>query len=352
MIKALIFDLGGVVQGLDWSPVVNALLDLRSDLDIFTYKEAFYHDRPRHFDLYATGEMDAETFWAGVAHRLGLAPDAAARLSESFKLVYSFLNVDLCAMLQQLAGTYELYSLSNACPEIERKVFEDGAYHNVFRKIYFSHEMGCKKPAAAAYLAVLDDAGLKPGECVFVDNDAVNVLGAEAVGMSGVLYRGRRALAEELAGRFGIDCGQSARDGDVGYTSGVFDLFHQGHLNLLLRASSRCRRLIVGVTTDELAFSFKGVRPLASFAERIEIVRALRCVDEAVPQDTMDKYAIWQRRRFDVMFASQAQTPRWPEVERTFLARFAPGQAPKIVYLPYTPGVSSTLRRQAVGWSG
>lgn len=350
-IRALIFDLGGVLQGLDWSPVVNSLLDLRADLDITGYREAFYHDRPANFDRYATGRMDAETFWSGVAERLNLPPDSTDRLSRSFEQVYSFLNVDLRDMLLELGGEYRLFALSNACPEIERRVAASPAYHGLFDELFFSHTIGCKKPSPEAYRHVCRRAGLAPEECVFVDNDMANIPAARAVGMHTVLYSGQEALARELEARFGIVCGGPV--GAVGYTTGVFDLFHQGHLNLLRRARARCGRLVVGVTTDELCREFKGVDPVVPFEERAAVVGAVRYVDEVVAQRSMDKYEAWLEHRFDVMFASGSPTARWPEVERRFLENFADGSGPpEIVYLPYTPGVSSSLRREATGRSG
>lgn len=76
----------------------------------------------------------------------------------------------------------------------------------------------------------------------------------------------------------------------IGYTSGVFDLFHIGHLNLLKNAKGMCDKLIVGVTTDDLSL-YKGKKPLIPFEDRLEIVRAVRYVDAVVPQETMDKAA-------------------------------------------------------------
>lgn len=85
--------------------------------------------------------------------------------------------------------------------------------------------------------------------------------------------------------------------GLIGYTTGVFDLFHIGHLNLLRRAKTKCDYLIVGVTVDELV-AYKGKHPVIPFEERIEIVRAIRYVDEAVAQTTMDKMQAWKNTIF------------------------------------------------------
>ena len=88
----------------------------------------------------------------------------------------------------------------------------------------------------------------------------------------------------------------------VGYTTGVFDLFHIGHLNLLQNAKSNCDRLIVGVSTDELVESYKHKKPIIPFVERTEIVSALKCVDEVVAQTHRDKIAAYHEIKFDVMF--------------------------------------------------
>ena len=130
--------------------------------------------------------------------------------------------------------------------------------------------------------------------------------------------------------------------GVVGYTTGVFDLFHVGHLNLLQRARGACDRLVVGVTTDELARTRKGRAPFVPLEERLAIVAALRCVDEVVIQDNMDKFAAWQRLGFQRMFVGSDWQghPDWVALE----ARFA-GVGVEIVYFPYTAHVSTTRLR-------
>lgn len=134
----------------------------------------------------------------------------------------------------------------------------------------------------------------------------------------------------------------------VGYTTGVFDIFHQGHLNLLRNAKEYCDFLIVGVSTDELCVNFKSKKPAVPFAERIDIVGAIRYVDKVVPQDSMDKYKAWQKNKFNILFASQSPTKKWPQVETEFLKHFKGNEAPRIIRLPYTPGISSTIRRSII----
>lgn len=125
----------------------------------------------------------------------------------------------------------------------------------------------------------------------------------------------------------------------IGYTTGVFDLFHIGHLNMLKNAKAMCDKLIVGVTVDELV-AYKHKKAVIPFEERLEIVRNISCVDVAVPQSTMDKFEAWERLRFDLMFVGDDWygTDKWRRLERQF------GEVGvKIIYFPYTKGTSSTL---------
>jgi glycerol-3-phosphate cytidylyltransferase len=88
----------------------------------------------------------------------------------------------------------------------------------------------------------------------------------------------------------------------IGYTTGVYDMFHIGHLNILKRAKEQCEFLIVGVSTDELVSEYKHKTPIIPYKERVEIVKAIRYVDEVVPQTSMDKLNAWKKLHFDVMF--------------------------------------------------
>lgn len=125
----------------------------------------------------------------------------------------------------------------------------------------------------------------------------------------------------------------------IGYTTGVYDMFHTGHLNLLRRARAECDRLIVGVTVDEVVVARKNKAPIVPFEERVMIVEAIRYVDEVVAQEDMDKYRMWERLHFHRIFVGDdwKGTPEWDEYERQFSA-----VGVDIVYFPYTEGTSST----------
>jgi len=125
----------------------------------------------------------------------------------------------------------------------------------------------------------------------------------------------------------------------IGYTSGVFDLFHIGHLNLLMNANSMCDQLIVGVTTDKLV-AYKNKKAVIPFQERLEIVRSIKYVDAAVTQENMDKFEMWERLKFNVLFVGDDwfNTPKWKEIEEKFK-----DVGVKVVYFPYTKNTSSTI---------
>jgi len=130
----------------------------------------------------------------------------------------------------------------------------------------------------------------------------------------------------------------------VGYTSGVFDLFHIGHLTLLKNAKGLCDKLIVGVTVDELV-AYKNKRAVIPFEERLEIVRSIKYVDAAIPQYDMDKFEMWNKLSFDVMFVGDDwyRSDKWSQLEEKF------GEVGvRIVYFPYTPGTSSTIINQTL----
>lgn len=128
----------------------------------------------------------------------------------------------------------------------------------------------------------------------------------------------------------------------VGFTSGVFDMFHAGHLNILRMAKSLCERLIVGVTIDELV-AYKGKKAVIPFRERLEIVQNIKYVDLAVPQDDLDKFIMWKKLKFDVMFIGDDwfDTERFDEFEKKLNEAEV-----KIIYLPYTHSVSSSVLKE------
>ncbi|MEU9142596.1 adenylyltransferase/cytidyltransferase family protein [Streptomyces sp. NPDC048349] len=130
----------------------------------------------------------------------------------------------------------------------------------------------------------------------------------------------------------------------IGYASGVFDLFHIGHLNLLRHARAQCDRLVAGVLTDE-ASCHKGRPPVIPLKERLDIVRSMDYVDEAIVDHTLEKMDAWQEVGFHRLFKGDdwRGTPRGEQWERDFAS-----VGVEVVYLPYTVHVSSTKLRQLI----
>lgn len=136
----------------------------------------------------------------------------------------------------------------------------------------------------------------------------------------------------------------------IGYTAGVYDLFHIGHLTLLKNAKGLCDKLIVGITVDELVL-YKGKHAMIPFSDRAEIVRSIKYVDAVVPQYDMDKLAACKKLGASILFVGDDWygTDKWKEYERDFAK-----EGIRIVYFPYTKGVSSTKITEALksarGW--
>ena len=126
----------------------------------------------------------------------------------------------------------------------------------------------------------------------------------------------------------------------IGYTTGVFDLFHIGHLNILKRAKEQCEYLIVGVSTDELVKEYKHKVPVIPFEERKTIVEAIKYVDKVIPQTTMDKYEAWKQEKFNVIFHGDdwKNSAMYNEMEEKLKS-----VGVEFVYFPYTKNTSSTL---------
>lgn len=125
----------------------------------------------------------------------------------------------------------------------------------------------------------------------------------------------------------------------IGYTTGVFDLFHIGHLNILRRAKEQCEHLIVGVSTDEVVMQYKHKTPIIPFEQRKEIVSAIRYVDEVVAQTSMDKLKAWETLRFDAVF--HGDDWKNSDMYNKYVEEFA-AVGVDLVFLPHTDGVSST----------
>jgi glycerol-3-phosphate cytidylyltransferase len=128
----------------------------------------------------------------------------------------------------------------------------------------------------------------------------------------------------------------------VGYASGVFDMFHVGHLNILRRAREHCETLVVGVGSDEYVEALKGRSPVVPLVERLDIISALGIVDEVIIDHSEDKTLAWAERNFDVIFKGDdwKGSPKGERLEQDMGVLGV-----EVVYFPYTLHTSSTLLR-------
>ena len=130
----------------------------------------------------------------------------------------------------------------------------------------------------------------------------------------------------------------------IGYTAGVYDLFHIGHLNLLKNAKKQCDYLIVGITSDEAA-QYKNKKPFISQDERMKIVSAIKYVDKVVLQEDLDKVKAWEKYHYDRLFVGSdwQGTEKWNKYEAQLKEKGA-----SVVYLPYTKTTSSTILQNTI----
>ena len=135
------------------------------------------------------------------------------------------------------------------------------------------------------------------------------------------------------------------KDKIVGYTDGVYDMFHVGHLNLIKAAKKECDYLIVGVHSDEIVEAYKNKKPIINSESRRQIVEAIRYVDKAITTETRDKITLWKKYHFDIVFIGDdwKGTDRWNTIEKELNSIGV-----RVVYLPYTKNISSTLIRELI----
>lgn len=125
----------------------------------------------------------------------------------------------------------------------------------------------------------------------------------------------------------------------IGYTTGAFDLFHVGHLNILKKSKNMCDLLIVGVTTDEFILNYKKKKPVIPFEQRVQILESIKYVDKVVPQENHNKFSQWEKHKFNIMFVGNdwEGTQKWNKIESE-MSRVGV----KVIYFNRTEGVSTS----------
>ena len=131
----------------------------------------------------------------------------------------------------------------------------------------------------------------------------------------------------------------------LGYTTGVFDMFHVGHLNILRRSKELCKKLIVGVSTDDLVMQYKHKLPIMPLEDRMEIIAAIKYVDQVVIQESLDKFKAWEKLRFNAIFhgddwkGSELYSQMEAKLKRVNV---------DIIFLPHTDGISTTILTEII----
>lgn len=130
-----------------------------------------------------------------------------------------------------------------------------------------------------------------------------------------------------------------------GYTDGVYDLFHIGHLKMIQSAKEYCEYLIVGVHSDEVVNEYKHHYPIIPENERREIIQNLKCVDEAIITRFRDKIKLWELYKFDAIFIGDdwKGTERWNRFEKELASIGV-----DVIYIPYTKGISTTQIKEKI----
>ncbi len=191
--KAVILDNEWVMVKNDWDKVAAAVakefdVPLMSGMDF----KHFLQGSDYRLNEWSAGRISYNGFWGGVLEDYGVeaTPENLHRISSKLEGITTEVNDEMVGLVKDLKkGGIEVYMLSNATPEIRAGNRERDDYHSEFDGLYYSYEMHMRKPEPAVYLRVLNDNGLKPGECVFVDDKEENVIGARNVGMAGIKYK-------------------------------------------------------------------------------------------------------------------------------------------------------------------
>lgn len=135
----------------------------------------------------------------------------------------------------------------------------------------------------------------------------------------------------------------------IGYTTGTFDLFHVGHLNIIREAKKQCDKLIVGVHSDEWVYHLKKKFPVINFEDRKTILEAIKYVDLVIKNETLDKISVWKEYGFDVVFSGDDYkgSELWKGFEEEYRK-----VGVDVVYIPYTKSISSSKIKEKLGHEG
>jgi glucose-1-phosphatase len=207
-VRALLFDLGGVVFDVDFGRVLRAWAG-SAGCDPAVLRERFTFDEA--YQRHERGELDAAGYFAALRRTLGLRlsdEDFAAGWND----VYTGPVPGVAALLAAAGQHLPLYAFTNSNPTHQREWSARYAGElTAFRAIFVSSDLGLRKPDRAAFAAVTGRTGSRAGEILFFDDTAENITGARAAGLQAVLVRSSDDIRAALD-RLGIATAPAASD--------------------------------------------------------------------------------------------------------------------------------------------
>lgn len=191
MIKALIFDVGGVLCMLDDIGFRNAIYK-RYDVNEEQFTAVELENR-RKLDA---GEITAAQHLANIGKALGIQIDA----EEYWKLRFDFvqINTELLELVRKLKPHYQVFILSNNSKPFADYLASIPGFMELFDRSLFSFQVKLKKPNPEFFQKLLEGTGVPPSACIFIDDRADLVTAAGGFGMHAILYTSNAALTDAL----------------------------------------------------------------------------------------------------------------------------------------------------------
>jgi len=197
-IKNILFDLGGVILDINVQATLKKFYDLGFSAQLMQYPHSMNTDL---FFKYETGKLSAGDFRDGIRKVSGVEVSDGA-IDEAWTAMLLRIPEERCNLLKALSKRYALYMLSNTSDlhtPVFEKMFLDTSgmnMHDLFTKIYYSFEIGYHKPDLDAWKYVIKDAGIKPEETLFLDDNIHNIKASQELGFQAIHIHERTNLMD------------------------------------------------------------------------------------------------------------------------------------------------------------
>jgi epoxide hydrolase-like predicted phosphatase len=208
MIKAVIFDLGGVLVRTEF-PEVRQRLEKRLGLDSGVLGQIVWGGET--WDLAELGHITYEEYWRRVGKALDLRTQEEIR---SFRREYfsgDRLDGELVSLIKELRNRHRIGLLSNAPDRLEVWLEENWGIKDLFDAIVYSAKVHVAKPDPSVFHMILKQLAVAPSEALFVDDYPRNIDAALELGMHAIRFTGTKALKQELRRYVTLDTGDSER---------------------------------------------------------------------------------------------------------------------------------------------